>query len=94
MTFLNALYISIHCCTAVDSFNSIVAKDSIVLNLGGLDGLDLVPTYLEKWCMQLWDLAFSAVFKDVSLFKKIGVFADYHGATPLVKRVIYRLAHF
>jgi hypothetical protein len=38
---------------AVDSFNSIVAKDGIVLNLGGLDGPDSLSTYLEKWHMQL-----------------------------------------
>ena len=43
---------------AADSFNSIVAKDGIVLNLSRLDGLDTLPAYLEKWCMQLWNLAF------------------------------------
>jgi hypothetical protein len=59
------LCISQFIAAAVDSFNSIVAKDGIVLNLSGLDGPDLVPTYLEKWYMQLWDLAFSIVFKDV-----------------------------
>jgi hypothetical protein len=37
----------------VDSFNSIVAKDRIVLNLGRLDGSDTLPAYLEKWHMQL-----------------------------------------
>jgi hypothetical protein len=41
---------------AVNSFNSIVAKDGIQLNLGGLDGSDTLPEYLEKWRMQLWDL--------------------------------------
>jgi hypothetical protein len=40
----------------VDSFNTIVAKDGIVLNFGGLDGPDTLPIYLEKWRMQLWDL--------------------------------------
>jgi hypothetical protein len=59
---------------AVDSFNSIVAKDGIVLNLGGLDGLDSLPAYLEKWRMQLWDLAFPAVFKGVFPFKNSNVF--------------------
>jgi hypothetical protein len=38
---------------AVDSFNSIVTKDGIVLNLSGLDGVDSLPAYLEKWHMQL-----------------------------------------
>jgi hypothetical protein len=65
-----------------------VAEDGIVLNLGGLDGLDTLPAYLEKWRMQLWDLAFSIVFKDVYSFKKSNVFVDYRGATLLVKRVI------
>jgi hypothetical protein len=37
----------------VDSFNTIVAKDGIVLNLGELDGPDTLPTYLEKWHMLL-----------------------------------------
>jgi hypothetical protein len=82
------LCISQFIAAAVDSFNSIVAKDGIVLNLSGLDGPDLVPTYLEKWYMQLWDLAFSIVFKDVYSFKKSNVFVDYRGATLLVKRVI------
>ena len=36
----------------VDSFNSIIAKDEIVLDLGRLDGLDTLPIYLEKCCMQ------------------------------------------
>jgi hypothetical protein len=75
---------------AIDSFNSIVAKDGIVLNLTGLYGLDSLPTYLEKWFMQLWDLAFSAIFKGVSPFKKNDVFIDYYGATHLVKKMIYR----
>jgi hypothetical protein len=67
-----------------------VAKDGIVFNLTGLNGLDTLPAYLEKWCMQLWDLAFSVVFKDVSSFKKSDVFTDYHGLTLLVKKVIYK----
>jgi hypothetical protein len=25
--------------------------NGIVLNLGGLDGLDSLPTYFEKWCI-------------------------------------------
>jgi hypothetical protein len=75
---------------AVDSFNTIVAKDRIVLNLGGLDGPDTLPAYLEKWRMQLWDLAFSSIFKGVSPFKKNDVFVDYRGSNLLVKRVIYR----
>jgi hypothetical protein len=66
---------------AIDSFNSIVAKDGIVLNLTGLYGLDTLPVYLEKWCMQLWDLAFPTVFKGVSTFKKSNVFIDYRGVT-------------
>jgi hypothetical protein len=37
----------------IDYFNSIMAKDGIVLNLGGFDGPDLLPAYLEKWRMQL-----------------------------------------
>jgi hypothetical protein len=74
----------------VDSYNSIVAKDWIILNLGGLDGLDTLPAYFEKWHMQLWDLAFSTVFKGVCPFKKSDVFVDYHGANRFVKRVIYR----
>jgi hypothetical protein len=73
----------------VDSFNTTVAKDGIVLNLGGLDGLDTLPTYLEKWRMQLWDLTFSSVFKDVSPFKKSDDFLDYRGSNLLMKRVIY-----
>jgi hypothetical protein len=36
---------------AVDSFNTIMAKDGIVLSLGGLDGPDILPAYLEKWRM-------------------------------------------
>jgi hypothetical protein len=75
---------------AVDSFNTIVAKDGIVLNLGGLDGPDTLPAYLEKWRMQLWDLAFSSVFKGVSPFKKSDVFVDYRGFNLLVRRIIYR----
>jgi hypothetical protein len=75
---------------AVDSFNTTVAKDGIVLNFGGLDGPDTLPAYLKKWCMQLWDLAFSSVFKDLIPFKKSDVFLDYHGSSLLMKRVIYR----
>jgi hypothetical protein len=75
---------------AVNSFNSIVAKDGIVLNLGGLDGLDIEPAYLENWRIQLWDLAFSIVFKGVCPFKKSGVFVDYCRANLLMKRVIYK----
>jgi hypothetical protein len=74
----------------VDSFNTIVAKDGIVLNLGGLDGPDILPAYLEKWCMQLWNLAFSSIFKGVSPFKKSDVFVDYRGSNLLVRRVIYK----
>jgi hypothetical protein len=55
-----------------------------------LDGPDSLPTYLEKWRMQLWDLAFSTIFKGVSPFKKSDVFVDYHGSNLLVKRVVYR----
>jgi hypothetical protein len=72
----------------VDSFNTTVAKDGIVLNFG--DGPDTLPAYLEKWHMQLWDLAFSSVFKGVTPFKKSDVFLDYRGSSLLVKRVIYR----
>jgi hypothetical protein len=72
----------------VDSFNSIMAKDGIVLNIGRLDGLDSLPTYLKKWRMKLWNLAFLVVFKGVTPFKK----SDYLGVTLLVKRVICRLA--
>jgi hypothetical protein len=75
---------------AVDSFNTIVAKDGIVLSLGGLDGPDILPAYLEKWRMQLWDLAFTTIFKGVCPFKKSDVFVDYRGANLLVKKVIYR----
>jgi hypothetical protein len=32
----------------VDFFNNIVAKDGIVLNMGGLDGPDSLPAYLKK----------------------------------------------
>jgi hypothetical protein len=32
---------------AIDSFNSIMAKDGIVLNLGGLDGPNTLQAYLE-----------------------------------------------
>jgi hypothetical protein len=67
-----------------------VAKDGIVLNLGGLDGPDTLPAYLEKWRMQLWDLAFSSVFKSITPFKKSDAFLDYCGSSLLVKRVIYR----
>jgi hypothetical protein len=67
-----------------------VAKDGIFLNFGGLDGLDTLPAYLKKWRMQLWDLAFSSVFKGVTSFKKSDVFLDYRGSSLLVKRVIYR----
>jgi hypothetical protein len=74
----------------VDSFNTIVAKDGIVLNLGELDGQDTLPAYLEKWHMQLWDLAFSSIFKEVTPFKKSDVFVDYRGSNLLVRRVIYR----
>jgi hypothetical protein len=63
----------------VDSFNTIVAKDEIVLNLGELDGPDI-----------LWDLAFSSIFKEVTPFKKSDVFVDYRGSNLLVRRVIYR----
>jgi hypothetical protein len=75
---------------AVDSFNTTVAKDGIVLNFGGLDGPDTLLAYLEKWRMQLWDLAFSSVFKDVTPFKKSDVFLEYRGSSLFVKRVIYR----
>jgi hypothetical protein len=74
----------------VVSFNTIVAKDGIVLSLGGLDGPDTLPTYLDKWCMQLWDLAFTTIFKGVCPFKNSNVFVDYRGANLLVKKVIYR----
>jgi hypothetical protein len=67
-----------------------VAKDGIVLNLGRLDGLDTLPAYLEKWRMQLWESAFSTVFKRICSFKKSDVFLDYRGATLLVRRVIYK----
>jgi hypothetical protein len=67
-----------------------VAKDGIVLNMGGLDGPNSLLAYLGKWCMQLWDLAFSTIFKGVSPFKKSDVFVDYRGSNLLVKRVIYR----
>ena len=50
-----------------------MAKDGIVLNLGGLDGLDILRAYLEKLCTQLWDLAFSIAFKGVCQFKKSDV---------------------
>jgi hypothetical protein len=50
-----------------------VAKDGIVLNLGGLDGPNTLRTYLEKWRTQLWDLAFSTVFKGICQFKKSDV---------------------
>jgi hypothetical protein len=66
-----------------------VAKDGIVLNMGGLDGPDSLPAYLEKWRMQLWDLAFSTNFKGVTPFKKSDVFVDYRGSNLLVKRVVY-----
>jgi hypothetical protein len=75
---------------ADDSFNSIVAKDGIVLDPGGLDGPYSLLAYLEKWCKQLWDLAFSTVFKGVSPFKKSNYFVDYHRSTLLVKRVNYK----
>jgi hypothetical protein len=67
-----------------------VAKDGIVLNFSRLDGPDTLPAYLEKWRMQLWDLAFSSVFKGVTPFKKSDVFFDYRGSSLLVKRVIYK----
>jgi hypothetical protein len=82
------LYISQLIDAIVDSF--IMAKDGIVLNIGGSDGLDSLPAYLEKWCMQLWNLAFPTVFKGVSPFKKSNVFTNYHGITLHVKRVIYK----
>jgi hypothetical protein len=53
-----------------------------------------LPAYLEKWRMQLWDLAFSTIFKGVSPFKKSDVFVDYRGSNLLVKRVIYRQGNF
>jgi hypothetical protein len=68
----------------VDSFNT---KDGIV---GGLDGPDTLPAYLEKWHMQLWDLAFSTIFKGVCPFKKSDVFVDYCGASLLVKRANHK----
>jgi hypothetical protein len=67
-----------------------VAKDGIVLNMDGLDGPNSLHAYLEKWRMQLWDLAFSTIFKGVSPFKKSDVFVDYRGSNLLVKRVVYR----
>jgi hypothetical protein len=67
-----------------------VAKDGIVLNMGGLDGPDSLLAYLEKWHIQLWDLAFSTIFKGVSPFKKSDVFVDYCGSNLLVKRVVYK----
>ena len=75
---------------AVDSFNSIVAKDGIVLNLGGLVGPNIEPAYLETWCMQLWYLAFSIVFKGVCSFKKNDVFDNYRRANLLMKIMIYK----
>jgi hypothetical protein len=72
----------------IDSFNSIVAKDGIMLNLGGLDGLNSLLAYYEKWHMQLWNLAFPTVFKGVSPFKKSNVITDYRKVILLVKRVI------
>jgi hypothetical protein len=74
----------------VDFFNTIVAKDGIVLSLGRLDGPDILPAYLEKWRMQLWDLAFTTIFKDVCPFKNNDVFVDYRKANLLVRKVIYR----
>jgi hypothetical protein len=71
-----------------------VAKDGIVLNMGGLDGPDSLLAYIEKWYMQLWDLAFSTFFKGVSPFKKSDVFVDYRGSNLLVKRVITSEATF
>jgi hypothetical protein len=62
----------------------------IVFNIGGFDGPDSLLAYLEKWRMQLWDLAFSAFFKDATPFKKNNVFADYHGANLLLKREIHK----
>jgi hypothetical protein len=96
--YLNYDIFDIHCIfqlidVVVDFFNSILAKDGIVLNLGGLDRPDTLPAYLEKWRMQLWDLAFLTIFKGVCPFKKSDVFVNNHGATLLVKRVIYRQAH-
>jgi hypothetical protein len=67
-----------------------VAKDGIVLNMDGLVGPDSLPAYLEKWRMQLWDLAFSTIFKGVSPFKKSDVFVDYRRSNLLVKRVVYK----
>jgi hypothetical protein len=58
--------------------------------MGGLEGPNSLPVYLEKWRIQLWDLAFSTIFKGVSPFKKSDVFVDYHGSNLLVKRVVYR----
>jgi hypothetical protein len=52
--------------------------------------MDSLQAYLEKWCMQLWDLAFPVVFKGVSPFKKSNVIIDFHGVILLVKIVIYR----
>jgi hypothetical protein len=74
----------------VDSFNTIVAKDGIVLNLGELDGPDTLPAYLEKWCIQLWNLAFLSDFRGMSPFKKSDVFVDCRGSNLLVKRVFYK----
>jgi hypothetical protein len=93
--YLNYDIFEVHCIfqlidAAVDSFNSIVAKDVIILNLSGLDGPDTLLVYFEKWRMQLWNLAFSTVFKDVCSFKKSDVFVDYCGVTLIVKRKIYR----
>ena len=76
---------------AVDSFNTIVAKDGTIVNLGGMDGPDILLAYLKKWRMQLWDLAFLSVFKGVSPFKKSDVFVDYRGSNLLVKRIIYKV---
>ena len=67
-----------------------MAEDGIILNLGGLDGLNTLPAYPEKWHIQLWKLAFSAAFKGVCPFKKSDEFVDYHGANLLEKRVIYK----
>jgi hypothetical protein len=92
--YLNFGIFNTHCIfqlidAAVDSFNTIVAKDGIVLNFVVLDVPDTLPNYLEKWRISLWESGFSTVFKGVCPFKKRDVFLDYRGATLLVKRVIY-----
>jgi hypothetical protein len=61
--------------------------------LGGLDGdieVDLLPDYMEKWRICLWDKAFIGHFSGSDIYGKGTWWKDVKGADNIVKRLIFR----